>query len=86
MQNNKNIRKKMNIFPIMENISKINKLFINFVECIELFTKSIDNLLLFVNQTIEKNKTKINDIKNNYSLEKQNFLQKFTEFEKLNKN
>ena len=86
MQNNKNIRKKMNIFPIMENISKINKLFINFVECIELFTKSIDNLLLFVNQTIEKNKTKINDIKNNYSLEKQNFLQKFTEFEELNKN
>ena len=86
MQNNKNIRKKMNIFPIMENISKINKLFINFVECIELFTKSIDNLLLFVNQTIEKNKTKINDIKNNYSLEKQNFLQKFSEFEELNKN
>ena len=86
MQNNKTVKKKIDISPLKRNISKINKLFNNYTDCIELFIKSIDNMLLYINQTIEKTKTKINDIKNNYSIEKQNFVTKYSEFEELNKN
>ena len=85
ISNNKTIRKKMDISPIENNLTKINKLFKNYINCLGLFIKSIDNLLLSINQNIEKTKTKINNLKNNYSLKKQNFFQKYSEYEELNK-
>ena len=85
ISNNKTIRKKMDISPIENNLAKINKFIKNYIDCLGLFIKIIDNLLLSINQNIEKTKTKINNLKNNYSLEKQNFFQKYSEFEELNK-
>ena len=85
ISNTKTIRKKMDTSPIENNLAKINKLFKNYINCLGLFIKSIENLLLSINQNIEKTKSKINNIKNNYSLEKQNFFQKYSEFEELNK-
>ena len=85
ISNNKTIRKKMDISPIENNLTKINKLFKNYINCLGLFIKSTDNLLLSINQNIEKTKRKINNLKNNYSLKKQNFFQKYSEYEELNK-
>ena len=85
ISNNKTFRKKINISPIENNIDKIHKIIESYVNSIELLIKSINNLLLCINQNLEKTKLKINDIKNNYSLEKQNYFQKYDEFEELNK-
>ena len=85
ISNNKTFRKKINISPIENNIDKIHKIIESYVNSIELLIKSINNLLLCINQNLEKTKLKINHIKNNYSLEKQNYFQKYDEFEELNK-
>ena len=40
---------------------------------------------MYINQNIEQSQKKINEIKNNYISEKQNFLQNYSQFEILNK-
>ena len=60
ISNTKTIRKKMDTSPIENNLAKINKLFKNYINCLGLFIKSIENLLLSINQNIEKTKSKIN--------------------------
>lgn len=77
--------KKIDISPIKYNIERINKIFKNYYECLELFTRSLDNQINSISQNIEKTKVKINEIKNNYSLNKQTFIQKYSEFEAINK-
>ena len=79
------VKKKIDISPIEFNVQKINKLFHNYNTCIDLFIKCTENLYSGLNQNLEKTKTRINEIQNNYSLEKLNFLQKYSEFEELNK-
>ena len=58
--------KKIDISPIEYNIERINKLFKNYYECLELFTRSLENQMNSLYQNIEKTKAKINEIKNNY--------------------
>ena len=79
------VKKKIDISPIEFSVQKINKLFHNYNTCIDLFIKCTENLYSGLNQNLEKTKTRINEIQNNYSLEKLNFLQKYSEFEELNK-
>ena len=77
--------KKIDISPIEYNIERINKLFKNYYECLELFTRSLENQMNSLYQNIEKTKVKINEIKNNYSIDKQTFLQKYSEYDAINK-
>ena len=79
------LKKKINVTPIELNIEKINDLFKNYINCIELFTTSLENQNITLTQNLEQTKNKINEIKNNYSTEKQNFFQKYSEFDELNK-
>ena len=79
------LKKKINITPIEHNIDKIKELFKNYINCIELFTTSLENQNITLTQNLEQTKTKINEIKNNYSTNKQNFFQKYSEFDELNK-
>lgn len=85
ISNEKNIKKIIHISPIEANIEKIKKLFKNYLDGIELFMKSTEKLLLSINKNLENTKTKINEIINNYSSEKMNFIQNYSEFEELNK-
>lgn len=77
--------KTIDISPIEYNIERINKLFKNYYECLELFTRSLENQMNSLYQNIEKTKVKINEIKNNYSIDKQTFLQKYSEYDAINK-
>ena len=79
------LKKKINVTPIELNMAKINDLFKNYINCIELFTTSLENQNITLTQNLEQTKTKINEVKNNYSTEKQNFFQKYSEFDELNK-
>ena len=82
---NKTINKNIDISPIEKNIDKINDIIKNYLNCISLFNKSIENQIVYINQNIEQLEPKINEIKNNYLVEKKNFLQKYSEFDILNK-
>ena len=85
LSNNKTIKKTINIHPIENNVIKINKLFKNYLNCLELFIRSLENHIISLNSNLEKTQSKINDITNNYITEKKIFFQKYSEFQALNK-
>ena len=85
LSNNKTIKKTINIHPIENNVIKINKLFKNYLNCLELFIRSLENHIISLNSNLEKTQLKINDITNNYITEKKIFFQKYSEFQALNK-
>ena len=87
LNNNSNskIQKQINILPIQHNIDKINKFFNYQIQSLQLFMDSIETPLSQLHQIIEETKLQINNINNEYLLEKQNFAQKFSEFDSLNK-
>ena len=87
LNNNSNskIQKQINILPIQHNIDKINKFFNYQIQSLQLFMDSIETPLSQLHQIIEETKLQINNINNEYLLEKQNFAQKFSEFVSLNK-
>ena len=83
--NNSKVQKKISILPIKHNIDKINKFFNYQIQSLQLFMDSIETPLSQLHQIIEETKLQINNINNEYLLEKQNFAQKFSEFDSLNK-
>ena len=87
LNNNSNskIQKQINILPIQHNIDKINKFFNYQIQSLQLFMDSIETPLSQLHQIIEETKLQINNINNEYLIEKQNFAQKFSEFDSLNK-
>ena len=64
---------------------KIYKFVGNYITSLDLFVQSIERILLSIEKSMEQTKTKINDIKNKYKLEKENFFNKYSELEELNK-
>ena len=83
--NNSKIKKEIDIKPIKINIDKINKFFNYQIQSLQLFIDSIETPLNQLNQTIEETQIQMNNIKNEYLIEKQNFSQKFFQFDSLNK-
>ena len=83
--NNSKVQKKISILPIKHNIDKINKFFNYQIQSLQLFMDSIETPLSQLHQIIEETKLQINNINNEYLIEKQNFAQKFSEFDSLNK-
>ena len=77
--------KNIDISPIETNIEKINKIFDNYFECLQLFVDSLETQSLTLNQGIDNAKQSFNRIKDNYLSSKNTFLQKYSEFEQLNK-
>ena len=81
----KAIKKQINIIPIQKSMNKINKLFYLHMQSIQLIIESLDHPLNQLNQNIEETQFEINCINNNYFKEKETFLEKYSEFELLNK-
>ena len=79
------IQKTIDISLIENNIEKINKVFENYFESLELFAGTIEAQSTSLKQSIEKAKDSINDIKDNYLRSKNSFIQNYNEFEQLNK-
>ena len=82
---NSKIKKDINILPIQHIIDKFNKFFNYQMQCLQLFIDSIDTPLNQIHNIIEQTQSEINNIKNEFFIEKQNFCQKFSEFDSLNK-
>ena len=83
--NNSKIKKNINILPIQNIIEKFNKFFNYQMQSLQFFIDSIDTPLNQIHHIIEQTQTEINIIKNEFLIEKQNFFQKFSEFDSLNK-
>ena len=85
ISNNSKIIKDINILPIQHNIDKINKFFNYQIQSLQLFVNSIETPLNQLHHIIDESQLQINNIKSEYLTEKQNFSQKFYEFDSLNK-
>ena len=83
--NNLKKQKDINIFPIKLNIDKINNFFKYQLESLKIFLNSMDGPLKNLYEIIEKTNSEIINLKSEYLAEKEIFLQKFSEFDSLNK-
>ena len=83
--NNLKKQKDINIFPIKLNIDKINNFFKYQLESLKIFLNSMDGPLKNLYEIIEKTNSEIYSLKSEYLVEKEIFLQKFSEFDSLNK-
>ena len=85
VNNNLKKQKDINILPIKHNIDKINNFFKYQLESLKIFLNSMNNPLKSLYEIIEKTNSEITKIKNEYLSEKEVFLQKYSEFDSLNK-
>ena len=79
------IEKNLKISPIQRPIDKINKFFNYQIESLQLFVSTIRTPLDQLNQTIEQSQTEINNIINEYNIEKQNYLKRYGDYDALNR-
>ena len=85
INNDQKKEKKINIMPIQKSINRINKFLNTYMFSLNLIIESLESPLKELNQYIEETQIEINNIKNDYLKEKEIFLQKYSEFEFLNK-
>ena len=85
IHNNNSKIKNINILPIQHNIGIINKFFNNNIQSLQLFIKSLETVLNQMNQKLEQSQCEIENIKVEYTRAKQIYIQKYSEFDILNK-
>ena len=78
------IEKKINLSPILNCIGKANQFFNEYTQYLELFINTMEIPLGALNKYIEVTSNEINSVKNNHNTQKNNFIIKFCEFDKLN--
>jgi len=83
--NNNILRKKIDISIIQNSIAKINKFFNLQIEALQLFVSTIQTPLDQLNQIIEQSQTEIENIENDYQIQKETFFKKYYIFSSLNK-
>ena len=77
--------KNIDISIIEHNIEKLNKMFDNYFDCLNIFVGTLNSQSVTLNKNIENTKQAINNINDNYSNSKNTFEQKYNDFESLNK-
>jgi hypothetical protein len=83
--NNIKIEKKIDVMPIQNSINKINIFFQKYMESLELINAGLECKLNELKLKMERTQSEINIIKNDYSVDKDTFLKKYSKFDSLNK-
>jgi hypothetical protein len=83
--NNIKIEKKIDVMPIQNSINKINIFFQKYMESLELINAGLECKLNELKLKMERTQSEINVIKNDYSVDKDTFLKKYSKFDSLNK-